>query len=216
MIPPAPATVKEIDISLRLNASNVTLFYMNGESFRGDYGNPTLLLTKLGNTSYPYNPEWNYLNFGSNSSIRIILKNTTPLPHPMHIHGHVFWVLAEGVGNWTGEIVNAANPQRRDVQILQGGSPTSPGYLVLEFIADNPGIWPLHCHISWQGSPRICIDLTQELMVCRHISNGLFVQLVERPADIMKLPVPSTIAQTCRDWAIFAGHDVVDQIDSGL
>ena len=38
----------------------------------------------------------------------------------------------------------------------------------------------------------------------------------ERPADIEKMPIPATMAQTCRDWAEFSGHNVVNQIDSGL
>lgn len=50
----------------------------------------------------------------------------------------------------------------------------------------------------------------------RHVSNGLYINVLERPDDIKQLDMPSTIAQTCRDWASFSGHTVVDQIDSGL
>ena len=126
---------------------------MNGESFRGNYDIPILLLAKMGNTSYPGDPEWNVYNFGTNSSVRIIMRNKSPLAHPMHLHGHVFWVLAEGVGQWDGSITNPENPQRRDVQLLQPGTEETPGYLVIEFLANNPGVWPLHCHISWYASP---------------------------------------------------------------
>ena len=122
---------------------------MNGETFRGNYDAPVLLLAKMGNISYPDDPEWNVYNFGTNSSVRIIMHNETPLAHPMHLHGHNFWVLAEGVGQWDGTIVNPGNPQRRDVQMLQAGTTESPGYLVIEYLANNPGVWPLHCHISW-------------------------------------------------------------------
>lgn len=60
---------------------------MNGESFRGDYNAPILLLSNLGNNSYPDNPEWNVYNFGSNSSVRIVLENPFFLAHPIHLHG---------------------------------------------------------------------------------------------------------------------------------
>lgn len=90
-------------------------------------------------------------------------------------------------------MVRPSNPQRRDVQILQAG-----GYMVLQVTTDNPGVWPLHCHIAF------------------HVSSGLYVSVVERPADIAKLRIPSVIAQTCRDWAAFTNTTVVDQIDSGL
>lgn len=145
----APTTTQEVDISIGNNASGNTLFFMNGVSFRGNYENPVLLLANLGNVSYPADPEWNVYNFGTNTSIRIIIRNLTPISHPMHLHGHNFWILAEGVGAWEGNITNPTNPQRRDVQLLDKGSPGAPSYLVIQFTADNPGVWPLHCHISW-------------------------------------------------------------------
>lgn len=124
---------------------------MNGESFRGNYDNPILPLAKLGNVSYPNDPQWNVFNFGSNSSIRLVIRNTTPLAHPMHLHGHNFWVLAEGQGKWDGTVINPQNPQRRDVQLLPWGSPDVQAYVVIQIAADNPGVWPLHCHILWYG-----------------------------------------------------------------
>lgn len=137
-------------MTIGTNSSGNTLFFMNNQSFRGNYDSPVLLLTKAGNTSYPYNPEWNVYNFGTNSSIRLVIRNMTPLSHPMHLHGHVFWVLAEGMGEWDGSTVNNSNnPQRRDVQMMPAGNETMPSYLVIEFLAQNPGVWSFHCHISW-------------------------------------------------------------------
>lgn len=120
---------------------------MNGVSFRADYNAPVLLLSNAGNNSYPQDPQWNVYNFGSNSSVRIVINNNNPanppISHPMHLHGHNFFVLASGTGTWDGKtITNQANPQRRDVQLLPAG-----GYIVLQFTQDNPGTWPLHCHI---------------------------------------------------------------------
>jgi len=65
------------------------------------------------------------------------------LSHPIHLHGHNMFVLDVGEGSWDGTtVINPANPQRRDVQLLP-----SNGYMVLQITADNPGAWPLHCHI---------------------------------------------------------------------
>jgi hypothetical protein len=70
---------------------------------------------------------------------------------------------------------------------------------VFQIEADNPGTWPFHCHIAW------------------HISTGLYINILERPADIQKdMAIPSIMAQTCRDWWAWTGNNVVDQIDSGL
>lgn len=74
----------------------------------------------------------------------------------MHLHGHNMFILSEGVGDWDGStIVNAQNPQRRDVQLLRPN-----GYMVVQLDADNPGVWPFHCHIAW------------------HVSGGLYVNIM--------------------------------------
>ena len=117
--PGTPATTQTIDITVAQNATGSWLWYMNGTSFRGDYNDPTLLLAKAGNTSYPYSPQFNIINTGSNSSYRFIVNNLTPTVHPLHFHGHNMFVLAVGTGTWDGKtIVNPTNPQRRDVQLV--------------------------------------------------------------------------------------------------
>ncbi|RDW65055.1 hypothetical protein BP6252_10706 [Coleophoma cylindrospora] len=191
-----PPVTETIEIDYQQNATGHYLWTMNNSTFRSDYNEPILLLSKMGNNSYPDSPEWNVYNFGSNSSIRIVINNhgaLATLAHPMHLHGHNMFVLDVGTGTWDGTIVNEDNPQRRDVQILPAN-----GYMVLQLTADNPGAWPLHCHIAW------------------HVSAGLYVTVLERPADIANLNIPYIMAQTCRDWSAYTNSTVVDQIDSGL
>ena len=76
----------------------------------------------------------------------------------MHLHGHDFWVLAEGVGEWDGVVTNPANPLRRDTHLLGPGSPERPAYVVFEWITDNPGIWSLHCHVVIHVSAGLYIN----------------------------------------------------------
>jgi hypothetical protein len=65
--------------------------------------------------------------------------------HPVHLHGHDFYVLGKGTGVWNGDksSLQFVNPPRRDTSVLPAG-----GYLVLAFPADNPGVWLMHCHIG--------------------------------------------------------------------
>ncbi|KAL8829353.1 MAG: hypothetical protein Q9191_002062 [Dirinaria sp. TL-2023a] len=190
---PNPATVETVNIAVGPNKTGNVVWTMNGESFRGNYDHPVFLLANLGNTSYPDDPQWNVYNFGTNNSVRIILNNKSGAAHPMHLHGHNFNVLAEGTGTWDGKVVHIQNTQRRDVQLLQPN-----GYLVIQYNTDNPGVWPLHCHIAW------------------HVSAGLYINTMEQTPSIKKYQIPSTVAQTCRDWADYSGHNVVEEIDSGL
>lgn len=195
---PAPATTAKIGITIHTNATGHLLWYMNESSFRANYNNPILLLANLGNTSYPFDPQWNVYNFGNNNSVRIIVENHSGAAHPMHLHGHNFNVLAEGPGVWDGTINHIENTQRRDVQLIQPGSPAVPSHLVIQYNTDNPGVWPFHCHIAW------------------HVSGGLYVNVMEQTDLIKKRVIPATIAQTCRDWADYTGQTVVAEIDSGL
>ncbi|KAJ5720790.1 multicopper oxidase [Penicillium malachiteum] len=153
--PPTAETEQTVTISAGYNATGFVVMFMDGSSFRSDYNDPVLLDAKVGNLSFP--EERNVYNFGTNSSVRMIFNNTYATAHPMHLHGHNFWVLAEGMGEWDGQVVNPSNPLRRDTHILQPGSTDEPSYLVLEWKQDNPGIWPLHCHMSIHSSAGMVI-----------------------------------------------------------
>lgn len=62
--------------------------------------------------------------------VRLVLQNDTAMWHPMHLHGHTFQ-LDTGAG--TGP--------RKDTVIVPPKSTVT-----VEFLADNPGQWLLHCH----------------------------------------------------------------------
>ena len=66
-------------------------------------------------------------------------KRTADVCFPQHMHGHNFHVLAVGNGKWDGTIVHPNNPQRRDTQLIPGGTQASPGYMVVQINTDNPG-----------------------------------------------------------------------------
>jgi len=194
----SPHTEQTINITYQSNGTH-NLFYMNNSTFRADYNEPVLLDAKLGKATFP--SEWNVYNWGSSSSIRLVVYNYAQTgAHPMHLHGHNMYILSVGTGLWDGTVVNAGNTQRRDVQLLPNAvSATEPGHLVMQYDTDNPAVWPFHCHIAW------------------HVSAGLYVNLMEQPNKIKNdLQIPSIMAQTCRDWSAWTGNNIVPEIDSGL
>ncbi len=67
--------------------------------------------------------------------IKLHFDNQTNLYHPMHLHGHVFTVLAQNGQPLTG------SPVHQDTVLI----PPHASYDVA-FVANNPGIWMLHCH----------------------------------------------------------------------
>lgn len=77
------------------------------------------------------------------------------LYHPIHLHGHDFWVVAQEstVFDPTSPGFTTTNPPRRDVATLPAN-----GYLALAFKLDNPGTWLTHCHIACTFTPDIAIS----------------------------------------------------------
>lgn len=75
------------------------------------------------------------------------------------------WGPGEFEGGSSGRTTwNLDNPMRRDTV-----SVPAQRHIVIRFVADNPGVWALHCHVSW------------------HMEGGMFVSLLERPADLKTL-----------------------------
>ena len=66
-------------------------------------------------------------------SIRLSMTNMSMMGHPMHLHGHHFWVV--GIN---GRAVDGAV---RDTVYVPPMARVD-----IAFTADNPGRWPFHCH----------------------------------------------------------------------
>jgi hypothetical protein len=75
---------------------------MNGSSFRGDYNKRVLLELAdpvRASTFLSSAPEeLNVNNKGTQTAIRLIVENLNQPSHPMHMHGHENFILAEDVG----------------------------------------------------------------------------------------------------------------------
>ncbi len=68
--------------------------------------------------------------------VRIRLANLSMTSHPIHIHGHRFWTV-ETDG---GQVPESAWIPDTTLNIVAGQT------RAVEFVADVPGDWPLHCH----------------------------------------------------------------------
>ena len=196
-----PDVTFTVTMTHALNASNSTLWYMNGVAYEGDLNAPVLLNATTGVTKFPR--ERNVYNLGENTTVRLIFYNTFLSGHPMHIHGHDFQVLAEGFGTWNGSVTNPSNPQRRDVQQNAGGANASnpkvgSSFTVFQWVQDNPGVWPFHCHIAW------------------HLSAGMNILLGERLDELAHMQPPKSVADNCKAWAAYTAKNIVDQVDDGM
>jgi FtsP/CotA-like multicopper oxidase with cupredoxin domain len=68
--------------------------------------------------------------------VELVIINQTPMPHPMHLHGHEFQVVEIDGRRFAGAV--------RDTVLVPPGR-----RVVVAFDADNPGLWAFHCHLLY-------------------------------------------------------------------
>ncbi|KAF8156788.1 ferroxidase [Crassisporium funariophilum] len=115
--------------------------------------------------------------------IDIVIKNGDAGKHPFHLHGHKPMIVGRSQDYTSDDpilnppiVEGQLNPVRRDtVQIPSMNSAT------MRVVADNPGVWFLHCHIEW------------------HLEVGLAIQLIEAPIEAQqRSAVPQVMYDHCQ------------------
>ncbi|KAG2200537.1 hypothetical protein INT47_012323 [Mucor saturninus] len=124
--------------------------------------------------------------------VDIVIQNTHMAfepcrSHPWHTHGHSHWEIANGQGEYDeerdGDIRNIEHPIQKDITMnypnvdpslfMNNGTkvttPVGCGWSKIRIVADNPGVWAVHCH----NTP--------------HMLMGMMVALEEAPELIRKI-----------------------------
>lgn len=185
-----------INVVVQGNEVNLFKWYLGSTTFYSEYSDPTLLSIERNGTTPGYSGNLLVNVPNGEQMVYIIIESPIPLPHPIHLHGHDFWILGEGRGTYTSDTpLNLSNPPRRDTALMPAA-----GYLVLAFVTDNPGVWLMHCHIGW------------------HSSMGFALQIVEQQDKIKKTIKDSCeLEDTCAAWDTWADANGLEKPhDSGI
>ncbi|KAI7009887.1 Laccase-3 [Hortaea werneckii] len=185
------------------NGGNPNLYKwsLSGTTFTSKWEHPTLeAITENGTIpDYSGNLAIEVPNLGE--WVYLIIDSPIPFPHPIHLHGHDFFVVAQGTGLYNSNVkLNLENPPRRDVAMM----PWDPrqglgGHLVLAFYTDNPGVWLAHCHVGW------------------HVAMGFALQIIENQEGINETVHDTCMLQdTCKNWREYAREFDVFAEDSGV
>jgi laccase len=117
-----------------------------------------------------------------NATVQIVLQNTAMIlsdNHPFHLHGFNFFEVGRGLGNFNPEkdpkAFNLVDPVERNTVGVPAG-----GWTAIRFIADNPGVWFMHCHLE--------LHTTWGLKMAFVVDNGHGPDqsLLPPPADLPK------------------------------
>lgn len=183
----------EDDEEASLTVGTSIKWTMNSVSFVSQWDYPTVMAIAEGNDTWT--DAEHVWSLDANQWVYMVIETDFAQAHPIHLHGHDFWVLGSGTGtyNETATTLTTVNAPRRDVAMLPGN-----GYLVLAWYTDNPGAWIMHCHIAW------------------HADEGFALQLVERVSEVNAFQSHALISQTCAKWDAYTVANKIIQDDSGI
>ncbi|KAH8647364.1 Cupredoxin [Xylariales sp. PMI_506] len=167
-------------------------WYLNTTTMIVNWDTPTLKQIYEGTDPYPESNA--VFEVGAEEWVYLLIETSFIAPHPIHLHGHDYFVLSQGTGLFDNTtVLNTINPPRRDTAMLP-----LQGHLALAFKTDNPGAWLMHCHIGW------------------HTSEGFALQFIERKDEIMGLTNTATLLDTCSAWSDHQSATALLQEDSGI
>uniref|UniRef100_A0A452Z9G7 Laccase n=1 Tax=Aegilops tauschii subsp. strangulata TaxID=200361 RepID=A0A452Z9G7_AEGTS len=118
-----------------------------------------------------------------NTSVEVVLQDTSiqgAESHPLHLHGYDFHVVGTGFGNYDAANDTAKYNLVDPVQRNTISVPTA-GWVAIRFVANNPGVWIMHCHLD--------VHLSWGLSMAWLVNDG--------PLPNQKLPPPPSDIPTC-------------------
>ncbi|KAK8189901.1 Cupredoxin [Phyllosticta capitalensis] len=184
----------DADINIS-NSSNIYRWLVSGTTFVAHWGDPTLKGIVDNGSPPDYSGNLLFEAPTAGEWVYVVIQSGIALPHPIHLHGHDFLVLAQGNDTYDSSIpLNTVNPSRRDTVLMPG-----LGYVVIAWEVDNPGVWLIHCHTGW------------------HLAMGFAAQVVELQ-DQIKSTVDNRegLDDTCSAWNTYQQTYNVEQDDSGV
>ena len=134
----------------------------------------------MGNYNVPYG-----------AIVDITILNTDDGEHPFHLHGQPFWLIA------TSDYPQAEFEYEGAWLMRDTVSIPATGWVKLRFIADNPGVWMLHCHIDWH----MTAGLTIVLNVALERVNPGFVYLAPGAISQCDASIQSAVQKAQSSWA---------------
>ena len=133
LAPEAGENAPPVDLSLERRLEAVTPLAPRAP----DVTHRVILAGAMAPYAWSLNGEyWPYVNplmVATGQRVAIEMLNHTMMPHPMHLHGHTFQVVAINGTPLAGAV--------RDTVLVP-----PMGSVTIAFDADNPGRWAFHCH----------------------------------------------------------------------
>ncbi|KAK6332871.1 hypothetical protein TWF696_002892 [Orbilia brochopaga] len=169
LVPSVPITAPEPDVMFYLRSNfeignySLSRGYFNQSTWKTDLRNPLIYqLRNLANESDGYHGTQEgvmsdklngtngmIIKINEEKVVDLLIDNFDDGNHPMHLHGHKVWVMAQGNGYFNmSDYASLPREGRliRDTVTIEGY-----GFVLLRFVVDHPGLWAFHCHNVWHA-----------------------------------------------------------------
>jgi hypothetical protein len=222
--PSQPDALYYLRTNFEIGAYRLSRGFFNSSTYKADVSSPSLFRTidglQAGNASFRAAPQSEAVSINSaafdaskelvvqshgTQTIDLFIDNFDDGEHPLHLHGYKYFILAQGHGAPPMTSVNAGftlenlkplydtldltNPLRRDTAAVE-----AYGWILLRLVADNPGAWAFHCHVSW------------------HTEAGLMMQLITNSDELEKMNVPRSSLDLCNASGLSKGMGPDDSV----
>ncbi|KAF8493492.1 laccase [Russula emetica] len=144
-----------INLDVALNTAG-TAFEVNGVSFESPSVPVLLQILSGAKNASDLLPTGSIYGLEPNKSVELTIPaGAVGGPHPVHLHGHSFYVV-RSAGNST---YNFDNPIIRDVVSIGNTGDD----VTIRFFTDNPGPWFFHCHIDWHLNAGFAVVFAEDV-----------------------------------------------------
>ncbi|KZV76730.1 multicopper oxidase [Peniophora sp. CONT] len=186
LVPTPPPSKADHTIVLNVDINQAgDRFLVNGQTFSSPDPVPVLLQI-LSGASHAKDllPAGSVYDLKPNQTVDLVVPGgVVGGPHPMHLHGHSFWVI-QSAGERTQNIID---PVLRDVVSIGDVGDN----VTIRFRTENPGPWYFHCHIDW------------------HLTDGFGVVMAEDALGVSESEKPPPEwDQLCPLYADFTNSDI--------
>jgi FtsP/CotA-like multicopper oxidase with cupredoxin domain len=222
--PSQPDAFYYLRTNFEIGAYRLSRGFFNSSTYKSNVSSPSLFRTidglQAGNVSFKAASQSEGVSINSAAfdaskelvvqshgvnTIDLFIDNFDDGEHPLHLHGYKYFILAQGHGAPPMTSVNAGftldnlkplydtldltNPLRRDTAAVE-----AYGWILLRLVADNPGAWAFHCHVSW------------------HTEAGLLMQLITNSDELEKMNVPKPSLDLCDAPGLWKGMGPDDSV----
>ncbi|MEW5318993.1 MAG: hypothetical protein WDW38_010171 [Sanguina aurantia] len=147
---PVPKATRRVVLNIYqvIDPNGVTRLAFQNRTTLLSASDPLIIDSYRANRDYPASVMVEEVRLGE--VIQVVINNYDTGEHPMHLHGHHFYLTGAGLPDDGPFSDHSSTPLLTDVALLRDTATINANSsIVFNYVANRPGVWFMHCHIEW-------------------------------------------------------------------